>query len=364
MDTRNLKNRIKGLDLIKVIAIIWIVLAHIIDIQYNGIPGKDRWGSYLFFYNINGEFITAFLQTIFNLGGIGVYFFYIASGFGLSFSIHSTKSYFNFIKRRFLKFMPSYYLLLLFFAIISLLKIYPITLKDFFYHIILIHVFFKDYVFGISAPLLFIGVIFQLYLLFPLLYKLSHKIHPWIYTILIFLLSIFSYKLLIIYFPSSKLFTDGLFLFSCGILIANYLKKNLAIPKFWRWLIGPGIILISILAIIKSYQINLMGEIFFLIFAIAIILIFLAILSFGELLKKGSYVLIKYLSKLSYYIYLTHFTIILVFFKIFNVHFLLATIVIVPIAIFAGFLFMSLTYSINQLSFNFLRIFKYIKTIF
>ncbi len=80
---KNKHQRIIGLDAIKVLAMLWIVLAHIVDIKYNGIPGKDRWGAFDYFYSFNNDFIQSLFLYIFNLGGIGVYIFYIASGFGL-----------------------------------------------------------------------------------------------------------------------------------------------------------------------------------------------------------------------------------------------------------------------------------------
>ncbi len=82
---------------------LWIVLAHIVDIKYNGIPGKDRWGAFDYFYSFNNDFIQFLFLYIFNLGGIGVYIFYIASGFGLALLFNKKIDYFEFIKTRLIK---------------------------------------------------------------------------------------------------------------------------------------------------------------------------------------------------------------------------------------------------------------------
>ncbi|MDF5722386.1 MAG: acyltransferase family protein [Rhizonema sp. PD37] len=149
---RQTSTRLEYIEGLKVIMLFCVVFCHLSE--YLGIKYDHEW-----------EFFWA------TLGAIGVSGFIILSGFGLTYS-RLVSSVTNlqviaFFYKRFLRLLPLYYLALFtYLLIVNLIE--PANLLT---HIFLVHTFFKDYSHN-PGSLWFIGLTVQLYLFFPIAYKI------------------------------------------------------------------------------------------------------------------------------------------------------------------------------------------------
>ncbi len=269
-------HRIISIDIIKIIAIIWIILAHLLDQRHGGILGIKftNWSLFDHFYEINQNWLKSFLQTIIACGGSGANLFFLISGLGLTLKYKPNLSYFNFLKKRLFKLLPLYWLILIILFFLSFIKIYPIkiTWLDFTLHFSLIHPFFKNYLLSLSAPLWFMGIIFQFYLIFPFLYFLAKKINPILFLIGSLALQFILYPLLSeILLPGSKFFVEGLFIFCSGIVFAKFLKKKKNISKYWILFLPLGILFLFLPFLIQN---KIISQILYIIYLFSSVFIF------------------------------------------------------------------------------------------
>ena len=154
--------RNKNIDIVRAFAVIAVVVYHI--------------------YAITGvNFSLKPIQILLQYGGeYGVAVFFILSGFSIYVSLSSKKenfTYHNFITKRLERILPQYYIslffLLLFTSAAAYLSSYHIY--NLFSHIFLFHDWYPSTAGAISGVCWTLGVIFQFYLISPLLYKAIEK---------------------------------------------------------------------------------------------------------------------------------------------------------------------------------------------
>ena len=133
------------------------------------------------FFNAFAEHPIDSLNIIFSyLGHFGVQLFIFISGFGLAMSMMSNpKKYGNFIIDRLKKLYPlviiAFIIQIMIIAIAHYRFINIAELRSFAYKSIFIHTLIPNEGLNINGPLWFLGLIFQLYLLFPFIFKLIGK---------------------------------------------------------------------------------------------------------------------------------------------------------------------------------------------
>ena len=114
------------------------------------------------------------------LGHFGVQLFIFISGYGLAMSmINNHKKYFQFIKDRLIKLYPLVIVAFVFYFIISIVAYYHVVeweeCRSFIYKFLFVHTLIPNEGMNHNGPLWFLGLIFQLYLLFPIVFKLIQK---------------------------------------------------------------------------------------------------------------------------------------------------------------------------------------------
>lgn len=114
------------------------------------------------------------------LGHFGVQLFIFISGYGLAISmIKNHKKYFQFIKDRLIKLYPLIIIAFIFHFMFAIVAYYHVLewkeFRSFIYKFLLVHTLIPNEGMSLNGPLWFIGLIFQLYLLFPLIFKLIYK---------------------------------------------------------------------------------------------------------------------------------------------------------------------------------------------
>lgn len=135
-------------------------------------------------------------KNLFITGGwLGCCLFFLISGYCLCIKYDENSNYFEFIKNRLLKILPTYYIAMLiwYFLIKMGVAPKPIGLSAILSHIFLVHTFDNANFYSMSGVFWFLGVLFNFYLIFPFLYKLQHKMKYGleILTIFVFAISVF-----------------------------------------------------------------------------------------------------------------------------------------------------------------------------
>ena len=135
----------------------------------------------LCFFNAFAEHPAESLNIIFSyLGHFGVQLFIFISGLGLAMSmIANPRKYGSFIFDRLKKLYPLVIIAFIFYIMFTAIAFYRIInideLKGFAYKFLFIHTLIPGEGLTLNGPLWFLGLILQLYLLFPLLFKLIGK---------------------------------------------------------------------------------------------------------------------------------------------------------------------------------------------
>ena len=298
--------RLYGLDFLKIFAILWICLYHFLDFRNGWKLGSlfDS-GELVSYFAVDG-IISAIPQLVASMGGIGVHIFIIASGMGLALSIKGGDlKLVEFLKKRVFRILPHYWVLLLGIFLIKLIQGDVIHYFDWLTHFLGIHTFFPAFTYSISTPLWFIGVIFQLYLLFPILYRLIKKLHPAIFILLIVVAQVLLNTFFVQLFDGGRFFTEFILSFSAGIYLGNLIntgKLKIDLKK------SIGLIIIGIIGAVvllfKGYF-EIPSDIIGLIFSLISISIFIGLLRIGEGVRlKKTFV---FLSAIAYPLYLTHY---------------------------------------------------------
>jgi len=171
------------------------------------------------------------------IGGSGAHLFFVLSGFGLRLSATVDAS--TFYKKRFVKILLPYYLVVLTIYIIN--TIYPIYedngLYALFGHLLLYKMFDESIMTSFGYHFWFLSTIIQFYIAFPLIILLQQKVNTVSFIGITLLISIL-YWLTITYFNLTDLriynsfFLQYLWEFSAGMVLVKYYKdKNIL---FWE----------------------------------------------------------------------------------------------------------------------------------
>lgn len=176
---------IKDTNILKGIAILCIVLHnffHWLD------PARGIENEFWFSANNINSFASAlisspleFINIIFSyLGHYGVQIFIFISGYGLAVSAkRNTLSWGKFMQNRMRKIYPLLIIALLFFFLFSIYINYRLPvfkeLRSMFYKLLFVHTLIPNEGLSLNGPWWFFGLIVQLYMLFPLLFRLINK---------------------------------------------------------------------------------------------------------------------------------------------------------------------------------------------
>lgn len=306
---KSAENRFTGLDLIKVIAISWICLYHLLDFYNNWQLGTMYGGGqYWDYFFKDGGYFSALIKTFIGLGVIGVNLFIIASGLGLAISANKRKvDYRAFIAKRLWRILPAYWIALFALFLIQIYHGQVVDYFDYLVHFLGISNFFPQYVLSISAPLWFIGTILQLYLLFPPLLRLAKK-SPALLILLAVVCQVFVGPKLMEFFGGGRFFTEYIVDFSVGIIIGNALIKNPRLFARGKWLLlfVPLIISLWIILFKNVYSYHFAGALVYQILAASL---FVLLFLLGGKMEKFSKSL-ALLSSLSFIVFLTHYVLI------------------------------------------------------
>lgn len=169
-------NQSKGyfpfLDGIRGIAILAVFLFHALGVAfgYDGLP----WNGLFRNFNDSSAFLILYPITY---GAMGVAIFFVVSGFciHLSYQRSSNKSWLNYFNRRFFRIYPAYLFGILLFAFVWPTGISPTGTRQVTTHLLAIHNFSKETLFGINPSFWTLAVEIQLYALYPLLLLLISK---------------------------------------------------------------------------------------------------------------------------------------------------------------------------------------------
>lgn len=245
----------KGVDVFRAIAILYILLYHFY--VYCGYPYEK--------YIVVHRFIC--------MGGeIGVTLFYILSGYGIFFSLAKSEekegrlSYCKFIKRRFLKIAPQYYV-----GIAALLLLTSnaeyFSNKGFFQivaHVLFVHNWFPSTFDKLSGVWWTLGTIFQFYLISAFLYKgvkKSDYFYP-IAIIFVVIIKMILFHYVIRYLPADRnwYFMYGRQIFSAadnfivGMVLSKWMMKKERISNL------KAIVLLVLSATALLFLASLVGE--------------------------------------------------------------------------------------------------------
>ena len=287
-------------DLIKGIAIIWIVSFH----MYKDFPH--------IFYG-KGNFAYDFVHRFMLHGSLGVDLFVIISGYLLARScLRKVQiNWIDFLKKRIRRIFPLYWMaigsvLLLEVLIGSNSESYKF--KSIIYHFLGIHGL-TSYIFDLQGAWWFITLILQLYLLFPLLWYIIERKPMSLILAMAAALTILARMIPIANFDSNYSLFAFLIVFILGIAMARSKISDLNFPLSFRWISYCLVSIVLFIVAIYSDKIELFSYAQgllrpFVSFGIFIFLSFLC----NHLISKLKYVswpLSKY-GKYSYAIYLFH----------------------------------------------------------
>lgn len=123
------------------------------------------------------SFGLIFKNAFINGGWLGCCLFFLISGYCLCFKYNDNVKYFDFLKNRLIKIIPTYYIAIIIWYFLVKMGIAPkpIDISAILTHIFLVHNFDNSNFYSISGVFWFLGVLFNFYLIFPFLYKLQSK---------------------------------------------------------------------------------------------------------------------------------------------------------------------------------------------
>lgn len=178
------------LDAVKIACMFLIVMYHVVHtgfITWTGGGGEPLFAE-------ASDFVTGWPVSLAVFGYVAIVPFFIISGLGLTYSqCLRERSALAFYRRRFVRIMPLYWIVLaLTVATIALWSLWSETPKldwgSILVHIPALHSLSSAYSLDMNGPLWFVGVIVQLYLLFPLCYLLLKRMRIIPLLVLAFLL--------------------------------------------------------------------------------------------------------------------------------------------------------------------------------
>ncbi|PGO57379.1 acyltransferase family protein [Bacillus thuringiensis] len=321
-----MSNRIKELDSIRGLAALTVVFGHFC-LMLPSLPNSIKFS------------LLRFLWA----GGEAVIVFYVLSGFVLSMALyHSKTNYWGYLIKRFVRiYIPYYFWIIVTFVLFILFSSYEVVgLRDWFYdrwqgsitkldilnHFVLLNNFFTE---NYNPVIWSLAQEMRISIVFPLLFLLFYKLN-WKKTILFALsFSLISVVLNMLHIGKAEGFYNGYAdtlhftsMFMVGMLLFKYQEKLIYsyrnMKKFKKgFLITLGVILYLYSILIYGFSRNdttflikdwgvVMGVSIFIIMA-------MSNLKVKAFLNKSVFV---YLGEISYSIYLCHFPIMMVLFKL------------------------------------------------
>ncbi|EEL36751.1 O-acetyl transferase [Bacillus cereus Rock3-29] len=321
-----MSKRIKELDSIRGLAALTVVFGHFC-LMLPSLPNSIKFSPLRFLW----------------AGGEAVIVFYVLSGFVLSMALyHSKTNYWGYLIKRFVRiYIPYYFWIIITFALFILFSPYEVAgLRDWFYdrwqgsitkidiinHIVLLNNFFTE---NYNPVIWSLAQEMRISIVFPLLFLLFYKL-SWKKTILIALsFSLISVFLNMLHIGKAEGFYNGYAdtlhftsMFMVGMLLFKYQEKLIYLYQNMKkykkgFLIALGIILYLYSILIYGFFRNdttflfkdwgvVMGVSIFIIMA-------MSNLKIKAFLNKSVFV---YLGEISYSIYLCHFPIMMVLFKL------------------------------------------------
>lgn len=211
--------RIKLIDFLKGLCIFTILLFHYL----NALPLPSPYAQGVFF------------------GGTGAHLFILLSGLGLYLShLKAPLSYGAFLKRRFSKVYLPYLGLVLLAAFLSLfLPLYDNSWYALGGHVFLYKMWDESIMGSYGYPLWFMSMIFQFYLVFPLLVSLKKRISTLPFLLLCLLISL-SWSVLVVFLGKeservwNSFFLQYLWEFALGMVLASWWVQGYGFETFKR----------------------------------------------------------------------------------------------------------------------------------
>ncbi|NCA61055.1 acyltransferase family protein [Bacillus cereus] len=321
-----MSKRIKELDSIRGLAALTVVFGHFC-LMLPSLPNSIKFSPLRFLW----------------AGGEAVIVFYVLSGFVLSMALyHSKTNYWGYLIKRFVRiYIPYYFWIIVTFVLFILFSSYEVVgLRDWFYdrwqgsitkldilnHFVLLNNFFTE---NYNPVIWSLAQEMRISIVFPLLFLLFYKLN-WKKTILFALsFSLISVVLNMLHIGKAEGFYNGYAdtlhftsMFMVGMLLFKYQEKLIYsyrnMKKFKKgFLIALGVILYLYSILIYGFSRNdttfllkdwgvVMGVSIFIIMA-------MSNLKVKAFLNKSVFV---YLGEISYSIYLCHFPIMMVLFKL------------------------------------------------
>ncbi|MCS6591242.1 acyltransferase family protein [Bacillus cereus] len=321
-----MSKRIKELDSIRGLAALTVVFGHFC-LMLPSFPNSIKFSPLRFLW----------------AGGEAVIVFYVLSGFVLSMALyHSKTNYWGYLIKRFVRiYIPYYFWIIVTFVLFILFSSYEVVgLRDWFYdrwqgsitkldilnHFVLLNNFFTE---NYNPVIWSLAQEMRISIVFPLLFLLFYKLN-WKKTILFALsFSLISVVLNMLHIGKAEGFYNGYAdtlhftsMFIVGMLLFQYQEKLIYsyrnMKKFKKgFLIALGVILYLYSILIYGFSRNdttfllkdwgvVMGVSIFIIMA-------MSNLKVKAFLNKSVFV---YLGEISYSIYLCHFPIMMVLFKL------------------------------------------------
>ncbi|MDA2518130.1 acyltransferase [Bacillus cereus] len=321
-----MSKRIKELDSIRGLAALTVVFGHFC-LMLPSLPNSIKFSPLRFLW----------------AGGEAVIVFYVLSGFVLSMALyHSKTNYWGYLIKRFVRiYIPYYFWIIVTFVLFILFSSYEVVgLRDWFYdrwqgsitnldilnHFVLLNNFFTE---NYNPVIWSLAQEMRISIVFPLLFLLFYKLN-WKKTILFALsCSLISVVLNMLHIGKAEGFYNGYAdtlhftsMFMIGMLLFKYQEKLIYsyrnMKKFKKgFLIALGVILYLYSILIYGFSRNdttfllkdwgvVMGISIFIIMA-------MSNLKVKAFLNKSVFV---YLGEISYSIYLCHFPIMMVLFKL------------------------------------------------
>ncbi|QWG28227.1 acyltransferase [Bacillus mycoides] len=321
-----MSKRIKELDSIRGLAALTVVFGHFC-LMLPSLPNSIKFSPLRFLW----------------AGGEAVIVFYVLSGFVLSMALyHSKTNYWGYLIKRFVRiYIPYYFWIIITFALFILFSPYEVAgLRDWFYdrwqgsitkidiinHFVLLNNFFTE---NYNPVIWSLAQEMRISIVFPLLFLLFYKL-SWKKTILIALsFSLISVFLNMLHIGKAEGFYNGYAdtlhftsMFMVGMLLFKYQEKLIYLyqnmKKFKKgFLIALGIILYLYSILIYGFSRNdttfLLKDWGVVIGVSIFIIMAMSNLKVKAFLNKSVFV---YLGEISYSIYLCHFPIMMVLFKL------------------------------------------------
>lgn len=312
------KYHFSGPDYARVAAIIWICLYHFLSRRYGWTLGSLYYGGKLIPFFLKQE-IPLTIKTFSILSGAGIlgnYIFFTISGLGLAMSqYHKSLPPLLFYRRRLLRILPAYWAALFLVFLVNIFMGVNINWTDYVLHFFCLHVFFPRLVFSISAPFWFIGVLLQLYLLFPFLFWLCRRFSPFLLIVFALFLPYYIQTFLVSLFGTGKFFTAHTLAFCSGIAIAGLFVRYNYILKKRHWLFSFIAVIPAVFLFYVVLHRPFAGVPRLLLFnldqlagiAICFVLLFINIRPLNKIVKK--------LAAVSFPVFLTHCFFLTVFFS-------------------------------------------------